>query len=632
MAVKSVVDVELNDEAFKDFAKLFEKYREALGQTPGQWASAEKATAGTALNVENLVAALLTHEALNKKIAREEAEKTRQLERQQRIMRGFAPTFKEVAVSVKNIVTSLAKWASYGGVATGLLGFGGLLGLDRLANLTGAGRRNAQGLGTTYGEGKAFENSYDRLVDARGFLGGVNEALTDVTKRVSLFGAGLSNGDIAGKDTAQVANELIPALKRIADRTPDDQLAQVLQARGLGQFVTVEDLRRLKATSPEELRQIRGDYATRAKQFNVEDQIARKWQNLGIGLDAAKIKIEGVLVSGLEKLAGPLTNLSDHVANALAAFIKGLDQKTLADIGQGIEDFGKYLGSPQFRQDVKDFATDVSYAAKKIAGALRWLGLIPDNSPQAVADREADAAANKRGSDYLKSHPNDWTLSGYNAAKYGEHNENSPANRWLHRQADAARDWLGDKVIGYDKKLLGEDARWSPRTSDTNPGNIRMPGSDQGFAHFRDTASGVRAIARQLQLYGKRDHLDTVAKIIAKYAPAKDHNNVDAYVKDVVKTTGFGANEKLDLNDKGVLAKLTSAITKHEGRKYVSTDEVTNYINSSSTQVAKPANQGKAPPPAPAAKPARQAPVTITINNNTGGSAVVQSSQAAKQG
>lgn len=609
MSVKSVIDIEVNDSAFKDFSKLFEKYQSALGATPGVWAKAEAATSGIALNVENLVAALLTHEAINKKIAAEEAiklasaraqdkiEKDR-LARAQRAYQGMTVPARDVAKSVASITMNLAKWATYGGLASGIVGFGGLIGLDRLANLTGSGRRTAQGLGTSYGGAKAFTNSYDRIIDSGSILGGVNDALTDPSKRAPLFAAGLTGADIAGGDAASISEKLIDSVKKLVDRTPTALLGGVAQARGLGQLgFSTEDLRRLKATSPEELRAIEAGARSKAGQFNVEDGIARKWQDLGVQLDSAKIKIEGVLVTGLEKLANPLGQLSDHVANALADFVKGLDQKTLDDIGKGVEDFGKYLGSPQFRSDIKDFATDVSYAAKKIVGALKWFGLIPDNSPQGQDDQNADAAAAKRGSAYLKAHPTDGTMAGYNAARYGANGETSPANRALGRASSAARDWLGDRLLGYDKKVLGEDARWSGRTSETNPGNIRIPGVGQGFAHFRDSDAGIRAIAKQIGLYEKRDHLDTLEKIIGRYAPGADKNDVNAYVKDVEAYTGIGRNQKLDANNQGQIAKIVAGITKHEGTKRYTADQV-----------------------------------KVIIQNNTGGSAIVQSSQAAKQG
>jgi len=631
VAVKSVIDVEVNDEAFKDFSKLFEKYREALGQTPGVWGAAEKAAAGTAMNVENLVAGLLTHEAINRKIAREEAEKTRQLEKQQRIMRGFAPSFRDVAKSVANITAAIFKWSSIGTLTGGLLGYGGLLGLDRLAGGVGAGRRSSQGIGATYGEEKSFENTYSRLVDPKAFLTGVSEAMTDVTKRAALFGAGMSGKDFEGKSTGAVANDLIPLLKRIVDKTPEAQLAQVLTARRLDQFISLEDARRLKRTSPAELAEFRGSYARGVNELGLSDATAKKWQDLGVQLDRAKGKIETVLVNALAPLAGPLAKLSDSVANALKNFLTGIDPSTIKGIGEGIEDFGKYLGSKKFREDVKNVANDVSYAAKKIASAMRWLGLLPDNSPEAVESRDRVKKLVDSGKPF--------SLADYQKAKFGEPNVDRPARwydpgSWMSRNGGLGktRDAIGDKMnkLSGQRRLLGATAVWNPRPNDSNPGNIRMPGRSTGFAQFATAGDGIRAIANQIKLYVKRDKLDTIEKIITKYAPASDKNDVGSYARHVEKLTGIKRDAKIDADDPTVLAKVVAAITKHEGRKAYTPDQVAQYISPRRESDAKPAAQARSAP-APAAKPAR-VEAKITINNNTGGSAVVQQSQVAKQG
>lgn len=608
MPVKSVIDVEVNDEQFKDFSKLFEKYREALGQTPGVWGAAEKAAAGTAMNVENLVAGLLTHEAINRRIAREEAETTRQLENQQRIMRGFAPSFRDVAKSVANITAAIFKWSSIGTLTGGLLGYGGLLGLDRLANGVGAGRRSSQGIGATYGEEKAFTNTYSRLVDPNSFLSGVSEAMTDVTKRAALYGAGMTGKDFEGKSTGAVANNLLPLLKRLVDQTPDGQLANVLTARRLDQFISLEDARRLKKTSGAEMSEFRGQYGAKVDGLGLEDALAKKWQDFGVQLDSAKLKIEAVFVRGLEPLVESLGNLSESVANSLKFFLEGLDPKALKDVGKGIEAFGKYLGSKEFRSDLKEFADNVSYASKKIVDALRWLGMIPDNSPGAVASRE-------RVKELVEA-KKPFSLQEYADAKFGKPDPNRPARWYDPGSWLSGKGGIGEKMNEWagQRQLLGAKAVWNPRPNDSNPGNIRMPGRPTGFAQFASAGDGLRAIANQIKLYVKRDKLDTIDKIISKYAPASDRNNVGAYAKHVEKLTGIKRNAKINVDDPAVLAKIVSAITKHEGRKSYSTEQVAKAIGT------------------PAAKPAAAPKVTIQVNNNTGGSAVVQQSQVAKQG
>lgn len=103
-----------------------------------------------------------------------------------------------------------------------------------------------------------------------------------------------------------------------------------------------------------------------------------------------------------------------------------------------------------------------------------------------------------------------------------------------------------------------------------NLGNLRFAGQrgasqgEGGFARFASDEQGVAAMDEQLRLYMQRDHLNTLAKIIATYAPASDNNDVGAYIKDVSSKTGIGANEQLDPNDPR-MASIRNAMIGHEG-------------------------------------------------------------------
>src|SRR5664279_4788203 len=58
MANKSVIDIEIQDAAFKEFVALFEKYQSQLGKMPGQWGKVgeqtKKGVAGFGGAVESL--------------------------------------------------------------------------------------------------------------------------------------------------------------------------------------------------------------------------------------------------------------------------------------------------------------------------------------------------------------------------------------------------------------------------------------------------------------------------------------------------------------------------------------------------------------------------------------------------
>ena len=132
-------------------------------------------------------------------------------ERADKITRTMAEKWQGIARSTKNVAANIAgatiqllKWASITGLVSGLLGAGGLFGIDRLAFGVAAGRRSSLGLGTGIGEQRAFGANFGRLVDPDSFLSAVAEwtectkndeiafytaHLPIVLKRVILYGA-----------------------------------------------------------------------------------------------------------------------------------------------------------------------------------------------------------------------------------------------------------------------------------------------------------------------------------------------------------------------------------------------------------------------------------------------------------
>lgn len=97
------------------------------------------------------------------------------------------------------------------------------------------------------------------------------------------------------------------------------------------------------------------------------------------------------------------------------------------------------------------------------------------------------------------------------------------------------------------------------------PGATREAGSGR-FAAFGSMADGLAAMDEQLLRYGARG-TDTIASIVGKYAPAGDSNNVSAYIADLVSTTGYGANQHLNLSDADTMRSLMLAMTSHEGNR-----------------------------------------------------------------
>lgn len=106
-----------------------------------------------------------------------------------------------------------------------------------------------------------------------------------------------------------------------------------------------------------------------------------------------------------------------------------------------------------------------------------------------------------------------------------------------------------------------------------NPGNIRKSKDkwqglakeqpDPEFCTFETPIWGIRAMARLLIRYYDYHDLNTVEKIVSRWAP-ENENNTDAYVKQVEKLSGLSPNELLDLHHFPHLSALIKAMIKVE--------------------------------------------------------------------
>ena len=92
-----------------------------------------------------------------------------------------------------------------------------------------------------------------------------------------------------------------------------------------------------------------------------------------------------------------------------------------------------------------------------------------------------------------------------------------------------------------------------------NPLNIRRTGKDQwqglaevqndrSFCQFESLEWGWRAAFYLLtRTYYHTHRLYTIRGIISRWAPPQDHNNTEAYIKNVSRLTGIGPDEPIGI-------------------------------------------------------------------------------------
>ena len=103
-----------------------------------------------------------------------------------------------------------------------------------------------------------------------------------------------------------------------------------------------------------------------------------------------------------------------------------------------------------------------------------------------------------------------------------------------------------------------------------NPGNIRrgpdkwkgLMEPDPDFYQFFTPEFGIRAIARLLMNYQKLYGLDTIRKLIARWAPPEDGNPTDIYGDFVAEKVGLDKDVPIEVKDH--LVELVKAIIEFE--------------------------------------------------------------------
>ena len=389
MVAKSIVDIDVNDDKFVAFMERFREYQSALEDLPEAWRVAavgigegsketEKAKGeAKELGAEfNAVAeAILTINSgldrLNNNLD-DSKKKQDEFNKSARSGKGFisdaTKDAKSLAAHIKDATVSLLSWGSIVGVFSGVLGVGGLFGLNRLAATTGAQRFTSLGLGTSIGALDSTAINYQKaLGNPTGTLGAIRDSQMDLSKRWTFQAMGINNPD---QDPAKLLPQMIRNARDIFVK--NGSTLQGANAYGLTNFFTLDDLNRFKNMSDEEIAAMEKRAQQDSRMLQITDQQARQWQDFNVQLDYSSQSIRNTFVRGLGPLTPQLSKLSDALSGAIDTVLKSPELgKWIDALAVGIKKFGDYLASPDFTSDVNDFMSGVKKMALAVMDVIR---------------------------------------------------------------------------------------------------------------------------------------------------------------------------------------------------------------------------------------------------------------------
>lgn len=470
MVAKSIVDIDVNDDKFVAFMERFREYQSALDDLPEAWRVAAVGIGESSKQTEkakgeakelgaefNAVAeAILTiNSGIDRLNANLEDSKKKQDEfnKSTRSAKGFlsdaTKDAKSLAGHIKEATASLLSWGGIVGIFTGVLGVGGLFGINRLAATTGAQRFTSLGLGTSIGALDSTAINYQKaLGNPAGTLGAIRDSQMDLSKRWTFQAMGINNPD---QDPAKLLPQMIRNARDIF--VQNGSTLQGAQAHGLTNFFTLDDLNRFKNMSDEEITAMEKRAQQDARMLQITDQQARQWQDFNVQLDYSSQSIRNTFVRGLGPLTPQLSKLSDALSGAIDTVLKSPELgKWIDALAGGIERFGNYLASPTFKSDVESFMSGVERLGRVIMKVLGWL----DGGSSAMDDI-------KSGSSFLNNDVQT-DAGGNHFVKGGLSDPNTPAaSKWLARHLYSL---TGTAPAEYDQYFLDAakkynvDPRW----------------------------------------------------------------------------------------------------------------------------------------------------------------------------
>lgn len=608
MAAKSIIEVDVNDEKFLSFMDKFNEYQAALEELPEAWrASAQgigdsaRETSKASSEAEGVTKAFLDGvDALNMMVNnldrintslddanKRQSDLNKKTAGSSSIFGKLKKDSKEFAGHIKDATVSLLSWGGIVGLFTGVLGAGGLFGLNRLASTASAQRFTSMGLNTSIGALDSTAINYQRAVsNPTATLGAIRDTQADLSQRWKFQAMGINNPD---RSPDQLLPEMIRAARSIFTQTGGT--LQGANAYGLTSFFSIDDLNRFKNMSDAEIDAMEKRAKRDAQLLQITDEQARQWQDFNIQLDYSSQSIKNTFIRGLGPLTPGLTKLSDALSGAIDTVMRSPELgKWIDGLAGGIQRFGNYLASPEFKNDVEDFMVKVEKLGKVIGKVVDWI--IGKTDTTGIIDGV------KSESTILNANPVTDPKTG---KTYTPGSEDDPHVWWWLKWVK--RFFSGGDIAPVDPLPANVNAKGRTIADRfNNPGNLRWAegyetsNTKSGkFAVFPTLDEGVLAATKQLQIYGQRG-TNTVRDIVSKWAPSNE-NNTEEYIRHVVRSTKFNENEKLNLNDPYVLAKLISAMASKEGAgSRVTEDRV------------------------------------IQIYNNTGGNAIVTGSQLGAMG
>ena len=379
MAVKSIIDVDVNDDQFKSFMEMFKKYQDAIKKLPGAWGETDKAVSHTRTKFEEMAGTI-------SKQTREQEKMRREVDKTNSAMVSLGRSTSRVAGGIKDITVSLLKWGGAVGIFGSVMSAFSLAGFENLARGASQSRSQSMGIGISPGQLQAANITYERFGGASPTLSRIAEMQSDITQRYYLQNLGISREDIEQKSAFELLPQVLRGVGRGYSGLMEAGTTFNAGAYGYDQFgLSTHQLRQYaEASRTGELEELGARLPGKALSIGGSEQTNRRYQDFLDRLETAGQRLQTTLIDKLVDLADPLSNLVDAFTNLARSALGSQGFKdNLKSFADWINKFAVTLGSEEAKQNMVAFADSVGKVVSGLGRFVSWLaGWFPEAVPE----------------------------------------------------------------------------------------------------------------------------------------------------------------------------------------------------------------------------------------------------------
>ncbi|QKJ58795.1 glycoside hydrolase family 24 protein [Serratia fonticola] len=317
------------------------------------------------------------------------------LSRLNRFAKGVDKAFGEAGKTLGKVTGQLKKlfelslgWA----VKFAMLATGSAFGYDIMAKRTTQQLMGAQGNRMTVGQDNAARNIYgNRFSGYQGTIEALRKAQQDgtSTEAIALRGLGIDPSRGAGENLPLVYERLAPMLSNYKD---SGMGYAYLRAHKFDSLIGGEaDVNQIQANAAD-IPGLSRDYKEQSQKLDLPDSVSRSSQRLTTTFANNLDQIINAFKTSMSTLDGPIERLSIRFTEAVTAFLSGKNGKDVFNyIADGINTFGDWLNSDDFKTDMEGFSKGLADGAKIVSSFVKSLSDLKgwiDNLTGAAKDKK----------------------------------------------------------------------------------------------------------------------------------------------------------------------------------------------------------------------------------------------------